>query len=105
MSSLYENHHDGPTAEPRSEETEELHGLELMAMLAQKSARDLAFTTNALEANLRDQVRSLARTVIAMDQTLSEATVIDRLTESRLRGLSACIDSAYITLEHLDGVN
>lgn len=71
----------------------------LIAQIVGANVANLAHATDAVEDGLRREIRALAETVVGINQTLAEATVIDRATEHRLRQFDAQIEHAYRTLE------
>lgn len=83
-------------------ETIDDKGLDLLAALVGKNVDDAAHTTNLLLEGKDRDIKALAQTIVAIDQTLEDATVIDRKTEARLLMLRGRIEQAYFVLERLE---
>lgn len=60
-------------------------GAALMGALMAQSAKDLAWTTNAIDDMNKAEIKRLRTLVLAMQQVFDEATVVDRETEGRWR--------------------
>lgn len=93
--SLHAHHHDGP----HGEETVPRGAVDLIGQIVSANVDSLAFTTDRIIESLEAEVVRLAKTIVEVDQTLSQATVIDRPTEARLRCLDPQINTAYDILE------
>lgn len=76
-----------------AEESPQASGL--VGAILQQSARDLAFTTDRLLEHKDRIIGDLASTIVQLDNILSAATVIDRVTEDRLAMLGVRIEAAY----------
>lgn len=97
MGSLFENHYDGPHADPDltpcSDEPEmiERGAVELMAAIVDQSARDLAHTTDLLIEGLERDIVTIGDVLADVINVFDEASVVDRKTEARMRQLDARI--------------
>lgn len=74
---------------------------DLMGKIVSANVKNLAVTTDAIIENLESQVLGLAKTLVALDDVLAEATVMDRKTEAALRTFDVKFEAASRIVERL----
>jgi hypothetical protein len=73
---------------------------ELVAQIVEANVRNLAATTNRIEANLREDVIRLALDLVTLWGIIDKATVVDRHTERKLAQFAPRVESAHQMMDH-----
>lgn len=74
-------------------------GMNLIADIVSANVSNLAATTDRVIQNLENEILTLSKLVMDIDDVFVGATVVDRVTESRYRRLLPRVHAAYETNE------